>query len=98
MAVLMLSGSGFARKSANDKQQVEPSLEELATREDEPGKPEAILADRGYFSESNVSAVGNYGATAYIAEKCDAHNKPLMEYFKPDDPMPEGNVLKKFSD
>ena len=78
-------------QATNDKQQVEPALEELATREDELGKPEAILADTGYFSESNVSAVDNYGVTAYIAEKRDAHNKPLMERFKPDDPMPEGD-------
>lgn len=78
-------------QATNDKQQIEPALEELATREDELGKPEAILADTGYFSENNVSAVDNYGATAYIAEKRDAHNKPLMERFKPDDPMPEGD-------
>ena len=76
-------------QATNDKQQVEPALEELATREDELGKAEAILADTGYFSESNVSAVDNYGAIPYIAEKRDAHNKPLMDRFKPDDPMPE---------
>ena len=78
-------------QATNDKQQVESALEELATREDEIGKAEAILADTGYFSENNVSAVDNYGATPYIAEKRDAHNKPLMERFKPDDPMPEGD-------
>ena len=38
-----------------------------------------------------MSAVDNYGATPYIAEKRDAHNKPLMERFKADDPMPKGD-------
>ena len=78
-------------QATNDKQQIEPALEELATREDELGKAEALLADTGYFSENNVSAVDNYGATPYIAEKRDAHNKPLMERFKADDPMPKGD-------
>ena len=78
-------------QATNDKQQIESALEELATREEELGKADAILADTGYFSESNVSAVDNYGAIPYIAEKRDAHNKPLVERFKPDDPMPEGD-------
>ena len=78
-------------QATNDKQQMEPALEDLATREEELGKVDAILADTGYFSESNVSAVDKYGAIPYIAEKRDAHNKPLMERFKPDDPMPEGD-------
>jgi len=78
-------------QATNDKQQVEPALEELTTREDELGKVDAILADTGFFSEGNVFAVDAYGAIPYIAEKRDAHNKPLMERFKPDDPMPEGD-------
>ncbi|MGI9282363.1 MAG: transposase, partial [Endozoicomonas sp.] len=41
-------------QATNDKQQVESALEELATREDELGKVEAILADTGFFSEGNV--------------------------------------------
>lgn len=77
-------------QATNDKQQIGPALEELATREAALGKVDALLADTGYFSESNVSAVVDYGATPYIAQKRDAHNQPLMERFKPDDPMPEG--------
>ena len=78
-------------QSTNDKQQIEPALAELSTREEALGKAEALLADTGYFSESNVSAVDHYGATPYIAEKRDSHNKPLMERFKSDAPMPEGD-------
>lgn len=78
-------------QATNDKREVEPALEELATREEALGKIEALLADTGYCSEKNASAVDNYGAIPYIAEKRDAHNKPLMERFKLDDPMPEGD-------
>lgn len=78
-------------QATNDKKEVEPALEELATREEALGKIKALLADTGYCSENNVSAVDNYGATPYIAEKRDAHNKPLMDRFKPDEPMPEGD-------
>ena len=70
-------------QATNDKQQVKPALEELESREEELGKVEAILADTGYFSEGNVFAVDNYGATAYIAEKRDAHNKPLLNVSSP---------------
>ncbi len=78
-------------QATNDKQQIEPALEVLASREEVIGKPPALLADTGYFSQANVSAVDNFGAIPYIAEKRDAHNKPLLERFKPDDPMPEGD-------
>ena len=80
-------------QATNDKQQIEPALEELTTREELLGKPEAILADTGYYSQSNVSAVANYGAIPYIAEKREAHNKSLQERFKPDTPMPEGDEI-----
>lgn len=78
-------------QATNDKKEIEPALEELASREESLGKIDALLADTGYCSEKNVSAVDNYGATPYIAEKRDAHNKPLMERFKADEPMPEGD-------
>ncbi len=78
-------------QATNDKQQVAPALEELASRAEQIGKPSAILADTGYFSQGNVSAVDKFGAIPYIAEKKDAHNKPLLERFKPDEPMPAGD-------
>lgn len=78
-------------QATNDKQQIEPALEELSSCEEVLGKAEALLADTGYFSENNVFAVDQYGATPYIAEKRDSHNRPLMERFKPDNPMPESD-------
>ena len=78
-------------QATNDKQQVAPALEVLASRGELIGKPDKFLADTGYFSQGSVSDVVNFGATPYIAEKRDAHNKPLLERFKPDQPMPEGD-------
>ncbi len=78
-------------QATNDKQQIAPALEVLAARSEWIGKPEALLADTGYFSNSSVTAVHNFGAIPYIAEKRDAHNKPLLERFKADEPIPEGD-------
>ena len=83
-------------QATNDKREVEPALEELAGHEAAIGKAKAILADTGYCSQRNVSAVDNYGAIPYIAEKRDSHNKSLLERFKPDDPMPEGDDVSVF--
>ncbi len=43
-------------QAPNDKQQLEPMLGKLAELPDELGKADALLADNGYFSESNVNA------------------------------------------
>jgi hypothetical protein len=43
-------------QQTNDKQQVEPMLDELAKLKGGFGKPDALLADHGYFSRSNVKA------------------------------------------
>ena len=50
-----------------------------------------VSSAKAMFSEGNVFAVDTYGVIPYIAEKRVAHNKPLMERFKPDDAMPEGD-------
>ena len=44
-------------QAPNDKQQLEPMLGKLADLPDELGRAEALLADNGYFSESNVKCL-----------------------------------------
>lgn len=78
-------------QATNDKQEVEPTLAALEELEPVLGKPEGLLADTGYFSETNVNAVDAGGITPYIAMERDAHNRRLQERFKPDAPMPEGD-------
>ena len=48
-------------QAPNDKQQFEPMLGKLADLPDELGNVEALLADNGYFSESNVNACAAAG-------------------------------------
>ena len=43
-------------QAPNDKQQLEPMLGKLADLPGELGNADALLADNGYFSESNVNA------------------------------------------
>src|SRR5438477_879809 len=43
-------------QAANDKQQLEPTLDKLESLPEELGKPECLLADNGYFSAANVAA------------------------------------------
>ena len=80
-------------QATNDKQEVEPTLAALEKLEPELGKAEGLLADAGYFSETNVNAVDDAGIRPYIAMERDAHNRRLQERFKPDAPMPEGDEV-----
>jgi hypothetical protein len=54
-------------QAPNDKQQLEPMLGKLAVLPDELGNVEALLADNGYFSESNVNACASAGIDPVIA-------------------------------
>ena len=47
--------AGHVTDASNDKQQVAPTLEQLAAVEAVIGKPEGVLADTGYFSADNVA-------------------------------------------
>ena len=41
-------------QAPNDKQQVEPMLEQIDSLAEELGEPERLLADTGYFSEADI--------------------------------------------
>ncbi len=43
-------------QTPNDKQQLTPALDKLASLPDAVGRPDALLADAGYFSEATVEA------------------------------------------
>ena len=78
-------------QDTNDKRQVEPMLDELAKLPPELGKPDTLLADNGYFSQSNVKACEDHSITPLIALGRDAHHLPLEERLAPDAPEPESN-------
>jgi len=80
-------------QAPNDKQQLEPMLGKLADLPDELGTTDALLADNGYFSESNVNACAAAGIAPLIAMGREAHHPTLDERFAeapepPTDPTP----------
>ena len=76
-------------QAPNDKQQLEPMLGKLADLPDELGQAEALLADNGYFSESNVNACAAAGIDPVIAMGRDAHHPTLDERFAEPPPPPK---------
>ena len=75
-------------QAPNDKQQLEPMLGKLADLPDELGRAEALLADNGYFSESNANACAAAGITPVTAMGREAHHPTLDERFAGPPPSP----------
>ena len=73
----------------NDKQEIEPTLKQLTEVEGSLGKPDSLLADTGYFSESNVKRCEAKEITPYISDSRERHNLPWDERFKSVPPCPE---------
>ena len=76
-------------QAANDKQQLEPMLDELNHLPDEIGKPDTLLADNGYFSAANVAACAAAGIEPLIATGRQPHHPSLDERFADAPPAPE---------
>jgi len=74
----------------NDKQEIEPALENIAALPEELGEAESLLADTGYFSEANVELCQVANIEPFIPERREKHNAPLKERFK-EDPVPPHN-------
>jgi len=76
-------------QQANDKQQLKPTLENLATLPKELGTVTKLIADSGYYSETNVTACEGKGITPYIAVDRQEHNQPLWDRFREPPPLPD---------
>ena len=76
-------------QAPNDKQQLEPMLDQIAKLPDAPGQVGALLADNGYFSEGNVNACAAAGIDPVIAMGREAHHPPLGERFAGPPPPPQ---------
>jgi len=70
----MLIVAATLTQQTNDKQQVEPMLDELDKLPPELGKPDILLADNGYFSQNNVKACEDRSITPLIALGRGAHH------------------------
>lgn len=77
-------------QQANDKQELQPTLENLAALPKGLGKVTELLADSGYFSETNVVTCGGEGITPFIAVGREKHNQSPWDRFREPPPLAEG--------
>ena len=83
----MLIVAAHITQQSNDKQELEPTLKNLAALPKELGTATELLADSGYYSENNVNACAGEGITPYIAVDRQSHNRSLWERFKEPPPL-----------
>jgi transposase len=76
-------------QAVNDKQQIEPLLDQIDKLPDELGEVNTLLADTGYFSAANVAACADAGIDPLIAMGRQPHHPPVGERFGPDPSPPE---------
>ena len=77
-------------QQSNDKLELEPTLKNLTALPKQLGTVTELLADSGYFSETNVNACVGEEITPYIAVDRQSHNRSLWERFKEPPPLPDG--------
>jgi len=80
-------------QAANDKQQLQPMLNQVTALPIELGEVDTMLADHGYFSAANVTACVTAQIEPLIAMGRQPHYPPLAERFAaapaaPDNPTP----------
>ena len=76
-------------QAPNDKQQIEPMLNQIGALPGELGETRTLLADTGYFSTANVDACGAAGIDPLIARGRQPHHPPLSELLCDDPLAPE---------
>jgi len=85
----MLVVSPHLTQAANDKQQIVPALQGLASLPKALGTPASLLADTGYFSAANVAACEAAHLEPMIALQRQSHHVPVFERFAADPPAPD---------
>jgi transposase len=81
--------SAHVTQQPNDKQELVPTLENLAALPNELGTATELIADSGYFSESNITACEEKKITPYIAIDRQHHNQRLWNRFTEPPPLPD---------
>ncbi|MBW4055030.1 MAG: IS1182 family transposase [Proteobacteria bacterium] len=77
-------------QQSNDKLELEPTLKNLVALPRQLGTVTELLADSGYFGETNVNACVREEITPYIAVDRQSHNRSLWERFKEPPPLTDG--------
>ena len=86
---MLIVGQHLSQK-ANDKQELKPALESLTALPENLGTVNSLLADAGYFSETNVDSCLKEEIIPFISVSRDAHNQSLNERFAEPAPLLEG--------
>lgn len=76
-------------QQSNDKLELVPTLHKLTGLPTELGVVTELIADSGYFSETNVTACEREKITPYIAINRQEHNQSVWERFKEPEPLPD---------
>jgi len=76
-------------QAPNDKQQIEPMLERIGALPEDLGKAETLLADNGYFSDTNVMLCAAANIEPLIALGRQSHHPSLRERFADAPPAPD---------
>lgn len=84
----MLIVEAHISQAPNDKLEITSTLSSLNELPEELGKVDTILADAGYFSDSNVASCDQCGIEPFIPPSRDIHNQPLAERFVDPPPLP----------
>lgn len=81
---------GHLSQNPNDKLEIEPALEALSALPENLGTIETLLADAGYYGETNVGHCLENEMLPYIGDSRDTHNQTLKERFADPGRSPEG--------
>lgn len=73
--IFKLPRSGLVQQS-NKKQELVPTLENLTAMQKELGTVTELIADSGYFGETNVNVCKDEEIIPYIAVDRQQHNQP----------------------
>lgn len=81
--------SAHVTQQANDKRELVPTLKKLAVLPEELGTVTELIADSGYYSETNVIACEGKGVIPYIAVDRQEHNQTPWDRFSEPPPLPD---------
>ncbi len=94
-ATMLVLGQHLTQ-APNDKQQIEPMIEQLQALPEALGTIDALAADSGYASAHNVGLCEAARITPYIATGKELHHPPLLARFSEPTPLaPEADALAR---
>ena len=85
-------------QAANDKEQVQPMLNQVQALPTSLGRVEQMLTDAGFTSTANIAACEQAGIEPFMAVGREAHHPSWRERFAEPQPLPsEATPLEKMS-